>query len=142
MKILNVILVLLIGLSCDNSENDKLPLLLKSIPINTVQDFPSTIEDFEIHIQYFFQDDTITIKIDDKKIFNGAVTSEPVLSLAHILYVELDRGDHQIIVKMDDKFITESFTFNDEMVIGVIYYWMEDELRFRFYEDGERPMYD
>ena len=67
MKILNVILVLLIGLSCDNNENDKLPLLLKSIPINTVQDFPSTIEDFEIHIQYFFQDDTITIEIDDKK---------------------------------------------------------------------------
>ena len=60
-------MVLLIGLSCDNSENDNLLLLLNSLPITTVQDFPSTIEDFEIHIQYFFQDDIITIKIDDKK---------------------------------------------------------------------------
>lgn len=141
MKILNIILVLLIGISCDNSEKDKLPRLLNSIPINA-HSSASTQTEFEIHIQALFQDDTVTVIIDDKELFDGAVTSFDLLSLAHILQVEIDRGDHRITVKMDDESITEPFTFNNEMVIAVKYSWMEDELRLQFYEDGERPIYE
>ena len=123
MKILNVILVLLIGMSCNNSGSDE------EIGV-------------EIHIQYLFQDDIVNIEIDGDEIFNEAVTSDPVLSLAHILQVELDSGDHLITVKMSDESITEPFSLNDKMIIAVIYSWMEDELQLVYYEDGERPLYD
>jgi hypothetical protein len=123
MKILNIILVLLIGMSCNNSGSDE------EIGV-------------EIHIQYLFQDDIVNIEIDGDEIFNEAVTSDPVLSLAHILQVELDSGDHLITVKMSDESITEPFSLNDKMIIAVIYSWMEDELQLVYYEDGERPLYD
>ena len=43
---------------------------------------------------------------------------------------------------MRDMLITESFTIIDEMIIAVIYSWMEDELQLVYYEDGERPVYE
>ena len=68
MKILNVILVLLISISCNNSGGDELPRLLNSVPINANSGVPDYTE-FEIHIQALFNDDTVTVIIYAKELF-------------------------------------------------------------------------
>ncbi|MFQ6678739.1 MAG: hypothetical protein ACE5D0_10550 [Fidelibacterota bacterium] len=51
----------------------------------------------------------------------------------------MESGAHRITVKMRDLSITESFTFNEEMVIAVIYWRTEDKILLDYFEDGDYP---
>ncbi|MGH7449812.1 MAG: hypothetical protein ACRENG_00550 [bacterium] len=80
-------------------------------------------ENFEIHLQYHFRGERVRIEIDGQTLFDKAVETNYVLSLAEIIKLEMPEGRHQIKVVVNDSEEQETtFELDCKLYIGVRYF--------------------
>jgi hypothetical protein len=80
-------------------------------------------ENLEVHLQYHYRGERVRVEIDGQTIFNKAVETNYVLSLAEIIKLEVSEGRHQIkaVVNGSDEKKT-TFDLDGKLYIGVRYF--------------------
>ena len=81
-----------------------------------------------VHIESWFQNDGVMIRIDNELVFNEEVTTNPSLGLAKTIDLNVSSGEHRIEARMNDRIIV-SETFNPvETPWLCVYYDPDTEL--------------
>lgn len=99
-------------------------------------------EKFEIHLQHHFNDTHIYFEIDEKRVFDGTVTTNYITSLAAIIAPEILAGSHHLRVLIDVTEADTTFTVQDTLIIGVTYDSSAAKIKYKFYKPPNLPQYD
>lgn len=86
---------------------------------------------FEVHLQRWYNDTPIEVRIDNTQIFNDTVTTGYILALAKIIPFNINKGTHTLSVKIADSISSETtFTISDTLYIAVNYNSTTSEIAF------------
>ncbi len=95
---------------------------------------------FEIHLWEMFEDDTVQLVLDGRAVFEGVVSSDPLLGLAKIVPADILEGQHRLAVFVDGVFTNDTtFSVQDTLFVGITY--DPTVPRVRFYFPDTQPVY-
>jgi hypothetical protein len=97
---------------------------------------------FSVDMWSDYQNDLVSVYIDNNKIFSKRVTSNAVLGVAEIFRYDLKPGKHILFVEIPEKNTRHDsiINFQDTITIAVIY--LRDVNRIEFRAFHQRMMYD
>ncbi|MGI9175509.1 MAG: hypothetical protein ACR2GR_09360 [Rhodothermales bacterium] len=78
---------------------------------------------FEVHLQSTFKQDHVRVEIDGHVVFDGRVTSDPLVGGAEVIKLERPTGMRRIRVTVNDSEVAEErFKLEERLTVAVQYY--------------------
>jgi len=101
---------------------------------NNVDSTDQEIADlFQIHLQSWFSNTPVKVRVDYSQIFVDTVTTGSIIAVAAIIPVEIYRGTHFLSVTVADSITNDTtFSINDTLYIGVNYSSTTSRITYRF----------
>ncbi len=95
----------------------------------------------QIHLRSEFDHVLVRVSVDNSQVFSDTATTNPVVSLANIIPIQVINGVHSLRVTVSNRFLKDSsFVVRDTLYIGV-WYTRQDSL-IELYYSRERFIYD
>jgi len=102
---------------------------------------PTYAKSFQVHLQAWYSQTPVEVKIDNSKVFSGTISTGAVLGVAHVIPLRIPTGEHYMSVTVANSLMKDtSFTLSDSLYVGVGYDAVNPRITFLF--QRERFAYD
>jgi len=102
---------------------------------------PKYAEVFQVHLQSYYSQTPVEVKIDNSEVFSGTISTGAVLGFARIVPLQVMPGVHSMSVNVAHALTKDtSFTLSDSLYVGVGYDAVNPRITFVF--QRERFAYD
>ena len=87
---------------------------------------------FQIHLQGWFSNTPVKVRLDYSQIFIDTVTTGSIIAVAAIIPAKVYKGTHFLSVTADSITNDTTFTITDTLYIGVNYSSTNSRITYRF----------
>lgn len=116
-KVFGIAVISLLLLSCNKATEPESPVA----------------DVFQIHLQAWFLQTPVEVKLDNAKVFFGAITTSELLGCALIIPLQVTPGKHSISVTVANSITKDtSFTLSDTLFVGVRFGVVDRRITYSF----------
>jgi len=102
---------------------------------------PTYAEVFQVHLQSYYSQTPVEMKIDNSEVFSGTISTGAILGFAQLIPLQVMPGEHSMSVNVNHALTKDtSFSLGDTLYVGVEYDAVNSRITYLF--QRERFVYD